>query len=498
MPFVSTLSQRAQSPDVLMDKHIIAHETLSYSTDAISWQPCPNIDAHDEPTILDAPDNHQDSPGLKQHEVPEHEHTLTTRYAAMLEGHSETQIFDVYSSVKTDQYATELRRVLTQAFSLQDYVCNDIEQLMNQITSNSNYSVENVTRVMNKKHYRMHQSFAENYEIKTTRTVYHGTSQAGAKSIQTVGFKGSAGRRAKFGKGIYSSPIVWEAIGYSKPYHDARQVFFVVEMLQGPTALGSEDQVDFGVDDQGAEILTLKNPEDTILCASKENQMLATYRITVRYNFEKPFLFRHRECIRVVHPDIALLIKHARANAEAAAAAGAQATPLPDAAAAALASVSSNALKLRLQYVAGLKKMALRVQIPAPPAAPPAAPAFVAPPGYMHVDYHNWFQEGQKVHITKTLKAYREFSDKPGVICRIVKAPCYFFCVRLDDINLRESVQRLNALPENKLRFHFLTTNEQDLVVLKVDQLERYMTRAEIKESQHNKLSKKRKSIEID
>ena len=354
----------------------------------------------------------------------------------MLGSRSETPLFDRYSAVNSDKYEAELCRVLRDAFAIREHRLSS-KQLMQQIAYNSNYSVEIVTRVMNKQHYRMQRSFAENYGIHATRTVYHGTSQEGAKSIETVGFKASAGRRAKFGKGIYSSPVVWEALGYAKPYNDARQVFFVVELLQGPTALGSEDQFDFGVDATGSEILTLRNPEETVLCASKENQMLATYRITMRYMFEGPFLLRHRECVRIVHPDIAVLIK-ARANADAAAAAAAAARP--------------------------------REAI------------------------HPWLQVGHKVHVKQTLQAYCEFVDKPGVICRIVKAPRFLFCVRLDDATLRTTAQRLNALPENRARFPFLTTNDDDLVVLRVDQLERYTTKAEAQAAQPDRLLGKRKA----
>ena len=45
--------------------------------------------------------------------------------------------------------------------------------------------------------------------------------------------------------------------------------------------------------------------------------MLATHRITMLYKCEVPFVNRHRECIRVVHADIALIISHAKANAVA-------------------------------------------------------------------------------------------------------------------------------------------------------------------------------------
>ena len=488
MPPVSARAHRAQSPDLLtnhvLSKSVLATEALHYTTDAPTWQPCWDSEAKDPPSIPDIDDlEDEEKIVVESPFIPEDQQTLSSRYAVMVDSRSETPLYDRYTDVNTDKYETELSRVLREAFALHEHTLTNSNELMQQIAFNSNYSVETVTRVMNKQHYKMQQSFAENYNISATRTVYHGTSQAGAKSIETVGFKGSAGRRAKFGKGIYSSPVVWEALGYSKPYHDARQVFFVVEMLQGPTALGSEDQLDFGVDSTGKEILTLKNPEETVLCASKENQMLATYRVTMRYMFERPFLLHHRECVRVVHPDIALLIKHSRANATAAAATAVPPIPLPAAAAAALATASSVALKLRLQYVASVQN-----------AVPLVSPSPSLPPGYVHVDFHSWFKVGQKVNIKHTLKAYREFVGKPGIISRIVKAPRYFFCVRLDDAALRTTVQRLNALPENKARFPFLMTNENDLVVLKVDQLDRYMTREEEEVAKNKKLLGKRKA----
>jgi len=445
---MSTLSQHEQSSDVLL------HDII----DSTTWQSCIDEDAQDPPIFPD--DN---LPVM----IPENEHTLASRYAVMLDNHSQTEIFDLHNTVNNDHYATEIRHVLTEAFSLQDEDFKDTTQMIEHIAYNCNYSVENVTRVMNKQQYKMHRSFAEAYNIQTSRTVYHGTTQAGAKCIQAVGFKASAGRRAKFGRGIYTSPFVWEAIGYAKPYHDARQVFFVAEMLQGPTALGQEDQVDFGVDPMGAEILTLKNIDETILCSSKESQLLPTYCITVRYMLENPFILRHRECVKIVHADIANTIKHSMANTQAAAANGATAVPLPDAAAAALASTTSTALKLRLQYIAGLQK-----RLPAPtPSAPtlPAPTLPVAPPASV---LHKSFKVGQKVRIKKTLKEYSEFIGKDGVIEHIVNASYYYFFVRLDDVNLRMSAQRINALPHNKARFYFLTTVQHDLVALKVDQIE--------------------------
>jgi hypothetical protein len=125
---------------------------------------------------------------------------------------------------------------------------------MQQIKYFSNYEVMEVARVMNRPHYRMQQAFAENYNVHARRTVYHGTTEAGSSLIATVGFRGAACRRAMFGKGIYTSPNVWEALAYAKPFSSTKQVFFAVELLQGPTAIGSQDQLDFGVDGDGHEV----------------------------------------------------------------------------------------------------------------------------------------------------------------------------------------------------------------------------------------------------
>ena len=78
---------------------------------------------------------------------------------------------------------------------------------------------------------------------------------------------------------------------------------------------------------------------------------------------------------------------------------------------------------------------------------------------------------GNKVIVSDTRKAYREFKGQPGVICRIVKAHYFLICVRMDSFSLRMAVQRMNALPVKKARFPFLRHDEDDLVVLKVGQL---------------------------
>ena len=164
---------------------------------------------------------------------------------------------------------------------------------------------------------------------------------------------------------------------------------------------------------------------------------------------ERSFTQKHRECVRVVNGDIGKMI---RTTGTVVPAPSVSAPPDP---------------------------------APPVPAPPDPAPPVPAPPDTSDA-LHSWFQVGHrhKVHVTDTLKGYCEFKDNLGIICRIVKAPHFLVCVRLDDFVLRTTVQRVNVLPENRARFPFLRKDEDDLVVFKVDQLERYMTYAEAQAQQ--------------
>jgi hypothetical protein len=190
------------------------------------------------------------------------DHSLSAMYATMLGNRSETLLFDRHiCATATPQHEAELCRELGAAFprclAYQDvHSLPDSKQLMQQIAHHSNYEVVQVMRVMNRPQYRMQRAFAENYDVGARRTVYHGTSETGAPLITAIGFKGAACRRAMLSKGIYTSPNVWEALAYAKPYSNVKQVLFVVQLLQGPTALGSQDQLHFGVDSHGSEVLT--------------------------------------------------------------------------------------------------------------------------------------------------------------------------------------------------------------------------------------------------
>jgi hypothetical protein len=374
--------------------------------------------------------------------------TLAGRYARMAVEKEDTTLFDVaadanLAALNTTLYGeheAELCSVLGKTFECikrkGDTDLRSSKQLITELEDKSNYTVEQVVRTMNKAQYRMHRAVAESYNIRVRKTTYHGTSQATAPLITSTGFKGAACERSMFGKGVYSSPNVWVALGYAEPFDGARQVFFVVDYIQGPHAPGSKEQVDFGVDGFGKEILTLTSPDESILCASRENQLLATYRITVRYLTDRPFTQRIKDCVQVVAQGISALIK-AWGKPPAA--------PAPAAPTSAVPAAASNA-KMRWG------KTAEEVDTP-----------------------HSKFRIGQAVVVTGALNAYEEFVQHTGTIKRIVKGHHFYFCVLLDCPEARLVVKDINSLRANKLRFQFLSPNsdEQELLCLKVGDIEK-------------------------
>jgi hypothetical protein len=415
-------------------------DALRFDIDDVPLAPGDRWDADDYDPLSEA---EEEAVAVDEADVPAEDHSIGAMYAAMsiLNIRSETVLFDRDVSATPElEHEADLCRELNNAFPtcLEGQDPKNLpgsKDLMQQIAYFSNYEVIQVVRVMNRPHYRMQQAFAENYNVHERRTVYHGTSEAGSSLIATVGFRGAACRRALFGKGIYTSTNVWEALAYAKPFSNTKQVFFAVELLQGPTAFGSQDQLDFGVDNEGREVLTLTNPAATILCHSKENQLLATYRITVRFMVERNFLKRNHDCVKYVHGDIADMLKQTK---DAWLAAQAPAPALPP-------SFFSASIPPNIAAAVTSLVHTRKIYVDCP-----------------HLD----FSIGDNVVVTDTLKAYREFKDLKGVVCRIVKAHTYLLCVRLDNVRLRDSVRRLNDNRENYSRCSFLEQGEGDLLLL--------------------------------
>jgi len=274
---------------------------------------------------------------------------------------------------------------------------SSVPGLVEAIADSSNYEVLSITRLQNLARYSMHKHFGRSYGIASVRQVYHGTARANASTIAKVGFRNAASQRAKFGKGIYAASSVWEALAYAEPEaHSNVQTFLVADLLQGPTRVGHENMVDFGLDLSNKQILTTTNPDETIFCAAYEDQLYAHYSITVRFRFERTHSPSAHNIVRLYHPSIWSLIK---------------------------AQTSQPPL---------IRKPVFAVPLPSPQAKSE------------ELNCHMSFKGGDTVKIIKTLKTHTFCRGEVGRIKKIVKDGHVHFCVEFDSPDLQERIKLAN------------------------------------------------------
>jgi len=271
-------------------------------------------------------------------------------------------------------------------------------EILSRIKMTSNLSVLKVTRVQNMSRSMLYDAFGATYNIEGTAiTAYHGTDHATALTIASRGFRGSCSKRSVWGKGIYVSTNIWEAIAYAKPSADCSQTFLVVDIMTGPIIIGSQDLADFGQDAEGNQVLTTTDLGNTILCASYSDQMLATYVVTVRFNVENPNNSLQEQTVRTYHGVIWSQYQQAKAKITAAAA------------------------------------------VAAPrPTAPPAVP----------VAHASWkgIALGDKVRILKSFSLFKFCDGKEGTVRAIVMDNKINYCVQVDgDVDIGLEIQACNV-----------------------------------------------------
>ena len=273
--------------------------------------------------------------------------------------------------------------------------------MLRVVADRSNYEVLSVTRLQNPTRYSMHRHFGRSYAVDGARKVYHGTTQGSASAIARVGFRNAASQRAKFGKGIYAASSVWEALAYAQPEGPSNaQTVLVADLLQGPTAVGSENLADFGQDGEGAQVLTTTNPEGKIFCAAYEDQLYAHYSVTARFVLERTHLLTAHLVVDVYHPSLWSLIKTRRDT----------------------------------QPAARKPIFALAPPVPGPGGALPA------PPRVRELASHMGLKQGDAVRVVRTLKRFVFCQGAGGRIAKIMKDGHVHFCVALDSPELRERV----------------------------------------------------------
>ena len=150
-----------------------------------------------------------------------------------------TKIYDKNSPLRDAKLEHECFGVLEQAFA--PGFVGDLSDLIRKIIHDFNFELCEVTRLRNKAQHDMHAQYKKSYKVKQSVTAFHGTEHG--EKISRIGFRGSAGKRAKFGRGIYTSKDVCHAMAYSKLTKEDTLTFLVVDKHLGPTAIGREDQV---------------------------------------------------------------------------------------------------------------------------------------------------------------------------------------------------------------------------------------------------------------
>ena len=308
---------------------------------------------------------------------------------------------DRYNPVAgTDESAA----VLAQAFPVcVDQACSSGDspalshaEVLDRIYATSRVIVLDVVRVQNMPRSMLSNSFAKTYSLQDDppKTMFHGTDGESARTISFRGFRGACSSRSKFGKGIYISNVVWQAIAYSPPDpRDNSQTFLVVKFLQGPTVLGTEGLIDFGTNAAGAQILTTTDESNTIFCASFSNQLLATYRIRVRFDTSAMFTEPQIALIEFFHPEIWQQHKQ----------------------------------HVRAQLLANYNPA-----LPAKAKPPPPAPG--APAVYIRLDTHAGITVGERVVIQNSWFLHKFCDGKEGYVRAIIKDNKVMFCVEVVDV----------------------------------------------------------------
>ena len=150
----------------------------------------------------------------------------------------------------------------------------------------------------------------------TDKIVFHGTNEHNAEKICKEGFLLQNIKRALFGFGIYVSLCFFLALYYAQPNEDDhKQTVVIGDSLQGPTAIGTEGQTEFGKDANNKPIMTLTDNLGKINCFKYPEQINVQYIITVQCQTIKnqdnnKDILSQVNHVKYYHPDIWKIIKN--------------------------------------------------------------------------------------------------------------------------------------------------------------------------------------------
>ena len=220
-------------------------------------------------------------------------------------------LYDGDPSKSSEAHLTEAVKVVHNMLPhdrepLEKYKLNP-GKIFEDVVGISNYEVTNIIRVQNKLRWAMGMALYGVYELEEypILRVYHGCTEKSAQNICEFGFRAAPAERSLWGKGIYSSAFLWEALAYGRPHPlTGEQTVIVARLTTGPKAIGTANQDDAGRNSDDKEILTTTNPNETIFCAKYECQMVASYRVTFKYRADIPHTEVHDKFVKMWHPHI--------------------------------------------------------------------------------------------------------------------------------------------------------------------------------------------------
>ena len=202
---------------------------------------------------------------------------------------AEYRVVDImHPETRDAEREAECKDVLIKMFELpmeHEHVC--LREVLEQIHTRTKYEVLRVERVQNVAQWRMHCALAAAYGIEANTDVYHGT-EAKDKIFKT-GFSLRYQRpdRDWYGKGVYCTTKAAIATLYAGPRRDWTQAIVCASLKKGETRLGQKGLVETGQNPEtGKEYLTMQSPDGRILVATNQHQVLPTYAVEFKYDFD--------------------------------------------------------------------------------------------------------------------------------------------------------------------------------------------------------------------
>lgn len=191
------------------------------------------------------------------------------------------------------------------------------KEILKEIENKTGYLILEINKINNYASKIMYEArrIASSFD-NNDKIVFHGTTLDNAKKICENGFLLQEIKRSMFGVGIYTALYFFLALYYAKPNKDDyKQTVIIADLLEGPTAIGTKGQTDFGRDSNNNPIMTLTDQNKGILCSRSPDNINVTYTFTVQYKNIADYktsveIPTHLNNVKYFHPDIYNIIKN--------------------------------------------------------------------------------------------------------------------------------------------------------------------------------------------